>query len=89
MIMTKAANVVGNCLMLPLSVADILPTNINVGEEMPDVMLKLESRKARLKCCLETRALASPTLLIFRRIERQRDKPLQLRRNKRGCGAVC
>ena len=36
MVMTKASDVISDRLKLPLSVTCILPTNIGVGEKMPD-----------------------------------------------------
>ena len=89
MAISKAADVIRDRLMLPLSVTRFFPTNISVGEKMPDVVLKLESRKARLKCRLETRTLAPPTLLILWRVERQPDKPLQLLGGKLRRSPVC
>ena len=83
--MAKASNVIRNCLMLSLSVTCILPTNIRVSDEMPDAVLKLEGRKACLKCRLKTRALGVPLLLIFWRGKRQRDEALQLCGDKLGC----
>ena len=55
---------------------------------MPDVVLKFERWKARLKCSLETRTLTLPTFLILWCVERQRDEPFQLRGNKLGCCLV-
>jgi hypothetical protein len=83
--MAKASNVIRDCLMLSLSVTFILPTNISVSYEVPDVVLQLKSRKARLKCCLKACALAFPLLLIFWRDERQRDEPRQLCGDKLDC----
>ena len=89
MVMTKASDVISDRLMLSLSVTCILPTNISVGEKMPDVMLKLKCRETCLKCRLEPRALVPPTLLILWRVERQRDKLRQLRGDKLRCGLIC
>lgn len=83
--MAKASDVIRNYLMLPLSVPCIFPTNIRVSDEMPDVVLKLESRTACLKCRLKIRALCVPTFGILWRVERQRDESLQLSGDKLGC----